>query len=384
MSRSANIIIAGGGIAGLAAAIALRQVGEEPLVLEQAPELREIGAGLLLGPNGCAILDRLGVLGCLLGSASSIDVPIWEVLNARGECLSRMKLPRPGEKSISTRRSDLQQALLMQLPRDSIHTGQAVKGVTLTGGTVWIQLDGGGEIQAERLIAADGASSAIRESLRPGSRPNYRGYVGWRALVDVCPSGWESGRVTESWGRGRRFGIAPTGGGRTYWYASANVPNRDLPMNASISSLRQDFANWHSPIPELLQSTREDALLTHPICDRAPVTPTHWGNHVVLIGDAAHPLTPNLGQGASLALEDAWELAAAWHRPNSFQVFSERRRNRVHRLWRASRWLGRLIQWENPLLCAARDASVRTFPGWIAESFLRNLLRHQPTSLTDP
>jgi 2-polyprenyl-6-methoxyphenol hydroxylase-like FAD-dependent oxidoreductase len=250
--------------------------------------------------------------------------------------------------------------------------------------TARLQLSGGGEAVAERLIAADGAASAVRSSLRPESSPVYRGYVGWRALVDFCPPGWEEGRVTESWGRGRRFGIAPVGGGRTYWYASANVPASALPMTPSLARVRRDFADWHSPIPELLEATQDDALLLHPISDHAPFLPPHWDERVVLLGDAAHPLTPNLGQGASLALEDAWELACTWRSAGGFAAYAKQRRARVNRLWSASRRLGGLIQWEHPFLCAARDLATNVFPDSVATVLMRQLLRHQPGDLIRP
>ena len=116
MSEAAEIIITGGGIAGLAAAIALRQRGFEVQVLEQAPELREIGAGLLLAPNACKVLEKLGALRFLL-DGRAVEVPRWELRNWRGKLLSALAIPDKGELALSTRRSDLQFALLSCLRR---------------------------------------------------------------------------------------------------------------------------------------------------------------------------------------------------------------------------------------------------------------------------
>ena len=328
MDSAEDVIIVGGGIAGLAAAIALRQRGVAALVLEQATELREIGAGLLLAPNACAVLERLGALPSLL-SGHSLPVQKWELLDWKGRSLSALTIPKVGEFSISTRRCDLQ----------------------------W--------------------------SLWPGREPRYCGYVGWRGLVDIVPNGWEGGRVSESWGRGRRFGIATVGDGRTYWYASANVPRSHCHERVTLAQLRRDFAQWHHPVTEILDAMPEEGLLQHPISDRRPSR--HWQlkEKAVLLGDAAHSLTPNLGQGAAMALEDAWELAVQWGRPDAMARFEDRRRLRLQSLWALSRWLGVMIQWENPLLCQLRNAQMRAIPNALSTNMMRRFLRYLPGEAVD-
>lgn len=379
MADSAETVIVGGGIAGLAAATALRQRGVETVVLEQSTELREIGAGLLLGPNGCAVLERLGALPVLLGGRS-VTVPRWELRDMKGRLLSSLTIPRNGEHSLSTRRSDLQAALLAGLPQGIVLPGCEVIRGTLTSNGVTLTLADGREWSARRVIIADGAHSKVRALLWPGREPNYLGYIGWRGLVDFVPAGWEGGRVCESWGRGRRFGIAPVGGGRTYWYASANVAESHCRDRVGIGQLRQEFADWHAPVAEVLDAMPEAELLQHPICDLVPPRSWQIDEKVVLLGDAAHPLTPNLGQGASMALEDAWELAMQWGSPDAMARFEQKRRWRLRKLWALSRWLGTMIQWENPLLCHARDVQMRATPDAVATAMMRRLLRHEPGS----
>ncbi len=383
MGHAAEVIIIGGGIAGLAVAIGLRQRGVAALVLEQAPELREIGAGLLLAPNACAVLELLGALPALL-DGRSVNVRRWELGNAEGKLLSALTIPRPGEKSISTRRSDLQVALREQLPSDAVQLGCAVTDAELTDHGVRLTITEGRKISASQVIVADGAHSAVRSALWPGREPRYCGYVGWRGLVDRVPAGWENERVTERWGRGRRFGIAPVGGSRTYWYASANVPEAQCRERVSIAQLQRDFANWHDPVAEILAATPDHALLQHPISDRRPSW--HWQREekAVLLGDAAHPLTPNLGQGASMALEDAWELAAHWGQPDAMANFERKRRLRLLRLWAVSRWFGFMIQWENPALCWLRDTQMLLQPDALATTTMRGLLRFKPTEMPTP
>jgi len=372
----AEVIIVGGGIGGLAAAIALRQRGVEAVVLEQSAELREIGAGLLLAPNACAVLDRLGALDSL--TAHSVPVNRWELRNWRGGLLSALTIPRPGESSLSTRRSDLQSALMRCLPADTVALGCAVRSATLLPDGVRLDLADGRQMAAKRVIAADGAHSQVRASLWPDREPRYCGYIGWRGLVDHVPRGWESGRVSESWGHGRRFGIAPVGDGRTYWYASANVSEVHCHQRVSVSQLRRDFADWHEPVTGILNAMPENSLLQHPISDRRPAW--HWqiDEKIALIGDAAHPLTPNLGQGASMALEDAWELAARWNRATGMARYEKSRRRRVMRLWAISRGFGKMIQWRNPLLCGLRELQMKAMPDAFATFMMRRLLHYVP------
>lgn len=376
----AEILIVGGGIAGLAAAIALRQRGLEPLVLERALELREIGAGLLLAPNACAVLDRLGALPFLL-AGRSLPVAQWELCDDRGAVLSKVTVPRVGEHNLSTRRSDLQWALMQCLPTDTVQLGCVATGAQLTDTGVSVTLEDGRILHARYLIVADGAHSAIRTALWPGREPGYQGYVGWRGMVDFVPGGWEGGRVTESWGRGKRFGISPVGGGRTYWYATTSIPEALCRERVRMAQLRRHFSGWHHPVGEILEAATDSDLLQHPIMDRRP--PLHWQREekAVLLGDAAHSLTPNLGQGAAMALEDAWQIAVHWGKPNAMVRFERERRFRLMRLWAVSRWLGVMIQWENPILCALRDLQMRLTPDTFSTMSMRNLLHFQPGEL---
>jgi 2-polyprenyl-6-methoxyphenol hydroxylase-like FAD-dependent oxidoreductase len=380
MNPEHSVTIVGAGIAGLAVAIALRQRGIGVQVLEQAPELQEIGAGLLLGTNACAVLERLGALQALL-TDRSIAVPRWELSDWQGRLLSALHIPRSGESSISTRRSDLQWALMQRLPRDVVKLSCVVINAELTTEGVQLKLADGRQMTASKVIVTDGAHSMVRAALWPGREPQYCGYVGWRGLVDHVPRGWEVGRVSESWGYGRRFGIAPVGGGRTYWYASANVPAAHCRDRVSVAELRRDFAYWHHPVTEILSMMPEEDLLQHPIHDRRPAW--HWQREekVVLLGDAAHPLTPNLGQGAAMALEDAWELAALWGKPDAMTRFERRRRMRLLLLWAASRHIGKLIQWDHPALCWLRDTQMRLTPDTLHTAMMRRLLRYVPSEV---
>jgi 2-polyprenyl-6-methoxyphenol hydroxylase-like FAD-dependent oxidoreductase len=379
MPTSPDVLIAGAGIAGLAAAIGLRKRGIEAVVLEQATELREIGAGLLLAPNACAVLHQLGALAPML-EGPSLRPPAWELRSWKGHLLSRLSIAKPHEISLSTRRSDLQAALRSCLPASAVMLGQTVKGAAVTSNGVLLEMEGGRRLEAKKVIIADGAHSQVRASLWPGRQPRYSGYIGWRGLVDYEHGDAARPYVCESWGKGRRFGIATVGGGKTYWYASASVPAAQCRERVPLEQLKRDFAGWHHPVADILAAMPEEKLLQHPISDRRPAGPWHIDEKIVLIGDAAHPLTPNLGQGASMALEDAWELAAAW-RPHGMADYERKRKARVHRLWALSNLLGRAIQLKHPALTWLRDFQMNISPDAASSYLMRRLLHYNPSPM---
>ena len=162
-----------------------------------------------------------------------------------------------------------------------------------------------------------------------------------------------------------------------------NVPGSHCHERVSLAQLRRDFAEWHDPVTEILDAMPEEGLLQHPISDRRPSWYWQLEEKAVLLGDAAHSLTSNLGQGASMALEDAWELAVQWGRPDAMTRFEDRRRLRLQSLWALSRWLGVMIQWENPLLCQLRNAQMRVIPNALSTNMMRRFLRYLPGEAVD-
>jgi 2-polyprenyl-6-methoxyphenol hydroxylase-like FAD-dependent oxidoreductase len=187
--------------------------------------------------------------------------------------------------------------------------------------------------------------------------------------------------VGESWGRGRRFGIVPLNDGRVYWFATANAAEhgRD-PAGQLKLRLFNAFRGWHAPIEAIIAATPESAILRNDIYDRDPLSRWTHG-HVTLLGDAAHPMTPNLGQGACQAMEDAVVLAACLSGTRDVDAalrhYEARRIPRTSRIVLASRRIGDMAQWENPLACALRNLLVRATPTAIAERQMRSVVEHE-------
>ena len=170
----------------------------------------------------------------------------------------------------------------------------------------------------------------------------------------------------ESWGRGRRFGLAKLGRGRTYWYATKNAPEgeEDEPVGRK-GELLARFGRWHKPIPTVIRATEESRILRNDVCDREPIK--RWGKgRVTLLGDAAHPMTPDLGQGACQAIEDAAVLAGCLKEEGeteaALRFYEALRVDRTAYIARQSRRLARIGQLENPLLCWLRGAVLKAIP----------------------
>jgi 2-polyprenyl-6-methoxyphenol hydroxylase-like FAD-dependent oxidoreductase len=373
-SQQPRILIAGAGIGGLALAIALQRNGTTAVIWERAQGLREIGAGLLLTPNAVWILKRLGVFDqtCRAGMV----VSRWEILNRSGKVLQHFR--QSGDSpSISLTRSAFQQLLLAELSPEAVLLDHEVRGVTCAAadGSMAVTSTHGVTATADLLVGADGGNSAVRTVVADARLPRVLGYVGWRGLVNCVPDGWESGRITESWGNGGRFGIAAVAAGRTYWYATENAAaGWTVSVEKRKAHLLNRFQNWHDPVCDLIAATNDDDILLSPISEHWPVRSWHRES-ATLLGDAAHLMTPNLGQGAAMALEDGWVLAECIREHGcggtALLRYEKLRKHRTSRVVWLSRQIGRLIQFQHPALTMTRDVALRLTPDWLGAWALR-------------
>ncbi|RCG17805.1 FAD-binding protein [Streptomyces diacarni] len=350
-----KVVIVGGGIGGLTAAVAFHQRGWQVEVLERAPAFTEIGAGISLQPNGLRALDTLG-LGTPLRSGGPADPPAG-IRCANGRWLIRNDidgLKRRFGQWVTVHRAALVDLLRAAVPAQALRAGTEVREVR-TDGTV---RHSGGTSSADLVVGADGVHSATRRSLWPHiPGPRYVGYTTWRFLTPPQPL---EGSV-ETWGRGERFGHVPMPDGRVYCYALANAP---IGSRTHLDRLRERFAHWHGPIPGLLHRADEEAVLQHDTYE-LPELPAYVAGKVALLGDAAHAMTPNLGQGACQALEDAVTLAEAVDTLNvgaGLRAYDRVRRPRTQTIARRSRQAGAPAHWRSPPLTALRDAALPLLP----------------------
>ncbi|CAN5162792.1 FAD-dependent oxidoreductase [soil metagenome] len=358
-------IIVGAGIGGLTAAISLRRVGVEAVVFEKAPELREIGAGISVWANAIRALERIGVADAVRAAGRQEiggTVRSWSgkrITEVPADALEK----RFGLNVVLTR-PELQETLLAALPEGAVRLGGECVGFRQEGSGVTAPFSGGREERGDLLVGADGLHSIVRERLFGDGRPRYAGFTAWRGLADLGDG--REGDGFEAWGRGNIFGLVSLGRGRFYWYATKNAPEgqEDAPGGRK-AELMERFGGWHEPIPTVIEATEEAAILRNDVYDREPLK--RWGRgRVTLLVDAAHPMTPNLGQGACQAIEDAVALAECvsgeTNVAGALWRYEERRAGRAARVVRRSRLLGRAGQLEDPLLCALRNAAAGALP----------------------
>lgn len=372
---STTAIVVGGGIGGLAVAAGLARTDWDVTVYEKAPQLRALGAGITLAPNAVRALDWLGLGDDL--RARGMAQGTAGLRTASGRWLMRSRVDeleaRYGVPTFALHRSDLHRMLARAAGRARVLTGHEVTSVQNAGTHAAVSFngpDGPWQAGADVVVVADGVHSRLRRQLFPEHPgPAYGGYVTWRGVVpaDAAPHDLDSA-VTESWGRGRRFGYLPLAGGAVYWFGGDAVPE-GAHRDDTLAQVAARFAGWHSPIPQLLTATPPDGLLRHDIYHLATPLPSYTTGRIALLGDAAHAMTPDLGQGAAQALEDAVTLAVTLGQPGNDDTlaaglarYDRLRRPRTQELVRASYNTGRLARGRTLLGAAARNALARLIP----------------------
>jgi len=374
-----SIAIIGGGIGGVAAAVALRQSGIDATVYERAPQMREVGAGMMLWPNATRVLRDIGVLeDVLLRSGSSTN---FLVRASGGKVLMNIALGKFDVPAICVRRADLLSVLLAALQPGQVRLGHEFQHLEESNDKVRVYFAHGDVKEHDAVIGADGIRSPVRQSLFGASDPIYRGYIVWRGVAryDGGPIG--RGTNSETWGIGKRFGILDIGQGKVTWYATLNVPSDHQDASCGRKrEIRHAFDGWHDPIADLIEATADDAILKNGAYDNVPLR--RWGNGLVtLLGDAAHPCTPNLGQGGCMALEDALVLAKCIDRDisivNAMRRYESLRYSRTRHIQQRSLVMGHIGQWENRFIARGRQMVTNLLPARLFEHNLRKVYSYE-------
>jgi 2-polyprenyl-6-methoxyphenol hydroxylase-like FAD-dependent oxidoreductase len=368
-------VVVGAGIGGLTSALALAKTGWRVTVLERTSLPVDVGAGISLWPNAMRVLDLLDVGDRVREVAAPLDgdgglrLPSGRWLSRAGEGSALVEV-------VIAHRADLHHILRAALPDGALHVGATQTGVRIApaGSGAEVEYDADGarrRLAADLVVGADGLRSGIRGQLWPAARPPvYRGYTSWRAVTPADAITVNGGG--ETWGAGERFGYLPLTGGRVYWFAVANAtasgPDPAGPHGGDVAAVRRRLARWHHPVPQLLDASPDDSVLHLDICD-LPALPTYVSGPVALLGDAAHAMTPDMGQGGCQAIEDAAVLAASLRGrevPAALARYDAARRRRTQAIVRASRQTGRFAQWHNPAVVAIRNAAIRLTPPAVA------------------
>ena len=427
MMARRRAVVVGAGVGGLAAAGALVRDGWSVTLLERGAEVRATGSALALWPNALRALEALDPnLGLRLGARDAMRGMVG-LRTSDGRWLTRVAAGSEGSgggsgggltaSPLMVTRAALHEALLALVPAESLRVGRTVSAVDQRGVEAVVHAHGDTgpeEFPADLVVAADGIRSGLRPAVDP--RPGVRsaGYVTWRGLIapELSPA-LESG--SETWGRGQRFGFLQLGSGGVYWYATlAHADPRYRPEEFDASShdagdnpagespggdpageaaRRRDrlvelFASWHDPVGRVITATPPERIIRNDVELLWPLPRTFVAGRVALLGDAAHAMTPDLGQGACLALEDAVELATVFRAaavadvPAALLRYDRLRRARTTGLARQARMLGRIGQLRHPWAAAVRDRLISVVPANGAAKSLTAATNWQPTATT--
>jgi 2-polyprenyl-6-methoxyphenol hydroxylase-like FAD-dependent oxidoreductase len=367
-----KVLVIGGGIGGLTAGIALRRRGIEAHVYERSPALTEVGAGISLWPNAVKALGSLGLgetLGAICPEADDFAMRRWNG-SYLGRTRARDLKRRFGGGVLLLHRAELLDVLARSFGDEGLHLDHACVGIEEDRDGVTARFANGETARGDVLIGADGLRSMVRGWLGHGDPLRYAGFTAWRAVVRFDPS---SVVPAETWGRGNVFGIHRLTKGRVCWYATANAREGEYDQDAdSMDTLLSLFRGWHEPVEALIRASGASgasgaSILRNDIYDRDPIR--QWGRgRATLLGDAAHPMMPNLGQGGCQAIEDAVELAwcLAAEGAAGLRSYEAARVERTRSIVLGSRRFGALGQLSLPVLCGLRDMALRLTPSGVS------------------
>jgi 2-polyprenyl-6-methoxyphenol hydroxylase-like FAD-dependent oxidoreductase len=341
-----EVVLVGGGIGGLFAANALIAQGLRVSIYEQAPVLGEVGAGVFLTPNSVRQLERVGLgpavekRGARVGSGSryfrhdgTLIAPV-QVTDSSG-----------WNATFGMHRADIIEILANALPPDIIRTGHRCVGFEQKGETARLAFENGAVVETDLVIGADGIHSALRPHVFPPSRPVFSGSVAYRGVLarERVPD-WPT-NVWMMWlGKGKHFLTFPVRAGTLINFVGFVPADDEMKESWSASGepdmLRREFAEWDPRIESLLQQVQ--TTFRSALYDREPL-PTWTKGRLTLLGDAAHPMLPHLGQGANQSIEDGMALATILARvdrrtaPAALLAYERLRRERVAQVQRGAR-----------------------------------------------
>lgn len=377
MTEKKEIAIIGGGIAGLTFARCLTMKDYEIHIFEKKEQFGEIGAAISVFPNALCVLDELGLLDTILDNSGQFKT-VYLKTN-KGTILSKSE-PKSDYPVICIHRADLHSILLENIDA-KLYKNYALKGLShLENGQISLLFDNGETQVFDAVIGADGIRSVVRKHIINDGEPIFRGYNIWRGVVKTD---FDIGYASETFGKGQRVGIVPIKDGVYGWWATCNEAYmQDDSPEGTKEKLNRLFGDWHYPISDLINNTEQ--ILKNSLIDRKP----HKGwtkENITLLGDAAHPTTPNLGQGGCMAIEGAYILAKSIQKhgltKKAFDRYEKLQYPRSENIVNESLKLGRMGQLENPILIRLRNLAFKLMPSSVAMKMIDKYFSYRVASI---
>lgn len=358
-----SVSIIGAGIGGLTLANVLKQQGISCVLYESAPEIKPVGSGIMMAVNAMQVFERLGLKEKIEQAGNKIHG--ISVTDKNFRMISKTDVLGLESKyrscNVAIHRADLQRILAESFGFENIRLNHSLQSIERNG-NYFLDFSNGEQVETEVVFGADGIKSKTRDLIFQTGRIRSAGQKCWRglALIDL-PEKYEH-EAFEIWGKGKRFGFVRMTAKKVYWYAVVNE-EKYCPEKAVLSY----FADFRSPVAQIIEATLPEDLIFNDLADLSPLPEWHT-DHLCLIGDAAHATTPNMGQGAGQAIEDAYVIGKLRKQDEDwntvFQKFQNIRRPKVDYVVGTSRRIGVVSQWE-------RGTAIRNF-----------LMRRMPESLS--
>jgi 2-polyprenyl-6-methoxyphenol hydroxylase-like FAD-dependent oxidoreductase len=360
MKETVNII--GAGIGGLTTALTLRQKGLSVNIFESSTEIKPVGAGIILANNAMQVFQKLGLQDKIEKAGNKISY--IKITDAQLNNISVVDLTdyekKYGVHNIAIHRGELQKILANEIGYDNIHLSKRLTKIERTE-LYKLTFEDNSTIKSKIIIGADGIKSVVRNQLFEDGILRNAKQKCWRGVCEMeLPQKYHY-ELNEAWGKGKRFGFVKISETKVYWYALANSKTeQSVEVN-----LLELFNGFHSDILNIISATVKGKIIVSDIIDLKPIT--KWQNeNVCLIGDAAHATTPNLGQGACQAIEDAYILGKlidiGISIENTFKEYENLRRKKAHMIVNTSWNVGKLAHIENDFGIGLRNFVMRNIP----------------------
>lgn len=366
---SEHISIIGASFGGLSTAIALKKLGISVNIYESTPKAWTVNAGIVLGANAMKVLSSLGLAEKVLPESVMRDT--CTIFASNGKVLTQSKYKDPIVPTYTfIQRSTLIQILISHLD-STIHFNKKLTHFEQNNDHVTLHFADGTVETTDYVIGTDGIHSTLRQNLLPNHSLRYAGYTAWRGIAENCPN-YLLNNYSETWGEKGKIGIVPLKNNCGYWYAFKNTkPNNPLFNGWDKNDLLHNFYTYHSPIPQILERTKQENITHHDIYDFEPLSQYKY-NRVLLLGDAAHAATPTMGQGACQTIEDALALAYCIAKEETidaaFTAFETKRLKLASKFVNSSRKMGESSSENLPLLTELRDELISRTPDVLYKS----------------